>query len=57
LLLEGIANYNSHQILTPEEFFQGNWNFLQQPLQPPKQTQPIAKDGNVAIAQAIINYF
>ncbi|HEY9800984.1 MAG TPA: glycosyl transferase [Leptolyngbyaceae cyanobacterium] len=56
-LLEGIVNYNSHQIITPEEFFQGDWNFLHQPVQLPKQTQPIAKDGNVAIAQAIINYF
>ncbi|MBD2450360.1 glycosyl transferase [Nostoc sp. FACHB-152] len=54
-LLEGITNYNYHQIVTPAEFFEGDWNFLHKLPQPPRQTQPIAKDGNEAIAQAIIN--
>jgi hypothetical protein len=54
-LLEGIANYNYHQIVTPAEFFASDWNFLHELPQPPKQTQGIAKDGNEAIAQAIIN--
>jgi hypothetical protein len=53
-LIEGISNYVPHQILNPAEFFQGNWEFLHQPLQPPKQSQPIAKDGNEAIAGAVI---
>ena len=53
-LLEGISDCVPHQILAPSEFFQGNWEFLHQPLQPPKQSQPIAKDGNEAIAQAVI---
>ena len=56
-LLEGIANYNQHQIVTPSEFFQGNWDFLNQPPQQPKQSQPIDKDGNEAIAHAVIDYF
>jgi hypothetical protein len=56
-LLAGLVNYNSHQIVTPEEFFQGSWDFLLQPLQPAKASQSIAKDGNVAIAQSVINYF
>ncbi|MCM0592428.1 MAG: glycosyl transferase [Gloeotrichia echinulata IR180] len=55
-MLEGVQNYNQHQILTPDEFFQGSWDFLSQPLQPRKQPQPIAKDGNEVIAQAVINY-
>lgn len=55
-LLEGIANYNQHQILTPSDFFQGTWDFLHQLPQPPKQKHPIAKDGNIAIANAVINY-
>ncbi|WP_066378427.1 glycosyl transferase [Anabaena sp. CA = ATCC 33047] len=55
-LVEGLKNYNTHQILTPQELFNGNWEFLHQPMQPAKQTQPIAKDGNQAIAQTIINY-
>ncbi|MBU7587401.1 MAG: glycosyl transferase [Nostoc sp. TH1S01] len=53
-LLEGITNYNYHQIITPAEFFTGDWNFLHELPKPPKQTQKIAKDGNEAIAQAII---
>jgi hypothetical protein len=55
-MLAGVTNYNQHQILTPSEFFQGNWDFLSQPLQSPKQSQAIAKDGNEAIAKAVINY-
>jgi predicted glycosyltransferase len=57
LLLEGIQNYAYHQIVTPAEFFQGNWEFLCQSLQPPKQSQPLAKDGTEAIAQTVIQYF
>ncbi len=55
-IIEGITNYNQHQIITPSEFFQGTWNFLHELPQPPKQSQPIAKDGNEAIAKAVINY-
>ncbi|MDZ8081112.1 MAG: glycosyl transferase [Nostoc sp. DcaGUA01] len=56
-LLEGVSNYNQHQIVTPAEFFAGTWDFLRELPQPPKQSQPIAKDGNEAITQAVINYF
>jgi hypothetical protein len=56
-LLEGITNYNQHQIITPSEFFQGTWDFLYQLPKLPKQSQLIAKDGNEAIAHAIITYF
>jgi hypothetical protein len=56
-LLEGIANYNPHQILKPEEFFQGNWDFLREPPQTPRLSEPLAKDGNEFIAQEVINYF
>ncbi|MEI2583368.1 glycosyl transferase [Scytonema sp. PRP1] len=55
-LLEGITNYNQHQILTPSEFFQETWDFLNQPPNQPKQSLPIAKDGNDTIAQAVFNY-
>ncbi|MHC5595162.1 MAG: glycosyl transferase [Nostoc sp.] len=55
-IIEGITNYNHHQIITPSEFFQGTWNFLHELPQPPKQSQPIARDGNEAIAKAVINY-
>ncbi len=56
LLLEGIKNYNQYQIITPTEFFQGNWDFLHNTPQPPQQLQPIAKDGNETIAKAVIDY-
>lgn len=56
LLLEGIKNYNHHQIITPTELIDGTWDFLYDLPQPPKQTQPIAKDGNETIAKSVINY-
>jgi len=55
-IVSGIVNYNHHQILTPSEFFQGTWDFLRQPTQAPKQSQPIARDGNETIAHAVIKY-
>ena len=55
-LLEGITNYNQHQILTPSELFQGTWDFLNQSPNQPKQSQPIAKDGNETVADAVLNY-
>ncbi|MEA5523588.1 glycosyl transferase [Nodularia spumigena] len=55
-LLEGMINHNQHQILTPREFFAGNWDFLHETPQAAKQSQPLAKDGNEAIAQAVIDY-
>lgn len=57
LLLSGIENYADHQILTPEEFFQGKWEFLDELPQPPKQSALLALDGTEVIAQTIVNYF
>jgi len=56
-LIQGITNYSQHQIVTSTEFFQGNWDFLNQSPQPPQQSQLLAIDGNEAIADAVINYF
>ncbi|MFM5892205.1 MAG: glycosyl transferase [Dolichospermum sp.] len=56
-MLAGIINYNYHQIITASEFFQGDWDFLYQLPQPPKQKQVISKDGNQIIAKAVIDYF
>ncbi|MGJ5673850.1 MAG: glycosyl transferase [Nostochopsis sp.] len=52
-LLEGISQYNQHQILTPTELFNGNWDFLLEPLQQPLSSEPIAKDGNETIAREV----
>ncbi|HEY9798210.1 MAG TPA: glycosyl transferase [Leptolyngbyaceae cyanobacterium] len=57
VLLEGIQNYAYHQILTPGEFFEGNWEFLNSSPQPPRQSQRVAIDGAEAIAQSIVSYF
>jgi hypothetical protein len=57
LLIAGIQNYAEHQIIAPADFFESNWDFLHQPLQPPRQSETIAKDGTEAIAQVIVNYF
>lgn len=56
-LLTGIRNYNHHQVVTPRDFFEGNWDFLHDSPQPPKQLHSIAKNGNETIATAVINYF
>lgn len=57
LLIEGITNYSQHQILTPAEFFQGDWEFLYHSPQLPHKAESIAKNGNEEVAQAVINYF
>ena len=56
VLLEGIQNYAHHQILSPADFFQGKWEFLQQPLIAPRLSASLTKDGNDTIAQAAIDY-
>ncbi|MDP8963319.1 MAG: glycosyl transferase [Cyanobacteriota bacterium] len=57
LLLDGLQNYAEHQILTPAEFFQSNWEFLDEAMQPPRKADSLAINGTEAIAQSIINYF
>jgi hypothetical protein len=56
LLLTGIKNYHHHQIITPQDLFNSNWDFLHESPQPPRQTQPIPKNGNQTIAQTVIDY-
>lgn len=52
-LLEGIKNYNYHQILTPAELFESSWEFLKQPLKEPCCKEKIGIDGNEVIAKAV----
>ncbi|MBD2040716.1 glycosyl transferase [Microcoleus sp. FACHB-672] len=56
LLLEGIADRAYHQIISPADFFEGSWEFLRQPLQPPRLNTSIPKDGTEAIASAVVDY-
>jgi hypothetical protein len=55
-LIEGIKNYADHQIIETKDFFQGDWNFLQQISEKPLQKLALAKDGTETIAQEIVNY-
>lgn len=56
VLLAGIQDWAAHQILTPTEFFQGDWEFLHQPLHPPRQPQATISNGNQTIGEAVINF-
>jgi hypothetical protein len=56
ILISGMQDYAYHQVLDPIEFFQSDWSFLEQPLQPPRTDRPIDKQGNEAIAQAVVEY-
>ena len=56
LLLEGLRNHNAHQIIEPEAFLAGDWGFLKERPQPPLTEQVLDRDGNGAIAQAVIDY-
>lgn len=56
LLIAGIQDYAYHQILTPDAFNQGTWEFLHQSPQPPRQgSTAIAKNGTETIAQAVVD--
>ncbi|MCL2925049.1 MAG: glycosyl transferase [Trichodesmium sp. MAG_R04] len=57
LLLEGIQDYSYHQILSPTEFFNSDWEFLRKPLQVPRKSEKLDKNGSEAIAKAIVEYF
>ncbi|MGK7934736.1 MAG: glycosyl transferase [Xenococcaceae cyanobacterium] len=57
LLLEGIQDYSYHQIISTEEFFQGNWDFLRQKCKSPRKPDSLAKNGAETIAQSIVDYF
>ena len=56
VLLEGLQNYSQHQIVPTKKFFTENWDFLRQPLTPPRQTEKPSKDGATFIAQEISKY-
>ena len=57
ILLEGIQDYNYHQIVSTAEFFQGNWDFLRRKCQPPRKPDSLPKNGSETIARSIVDYF
>ena len=56
ILLAGLQQYAQHQIVTPEAFSQGHWDFLHQPLSPPSSDRSLARDGSETIAQAVVDF-
>lgn len=56
IILNGMQDHGYHQVISPDTFFADNWDFLNQPLQSPRRERKLAIDGNLSIANAIINY-
>ena len=56
VLLNALQDYSQHQIITIEEFFTGNWEFLERDLIPPRKQERPDKNGATAIAQEISSY-
>ncbi|MBV5257624.1 glycosyl transferase [Synechococcus moorigangaii CMS01] len=56
ILIKHLQQYGAHQILDPDQFAQGQWDFLRADPQPPQGGQPIDKTGTKAIAQAIVEF-
>jgi hypothetical protein len=56
IILNGMQDYGYHQVISPDQFFTTNWEFLNQPLQPPRVSTKLATDGNHSIASSIIQY-
>ncbi|NMG60741.1 glycosyl transferase [Geitlerinema sp. P-1104] len=57
ILLDGIQEWGQHQIIPHQDFFAGDWQFLRESPNPPKQATKLPKDGNEAIAQAVVDFF
>jgi len=57
VLVREIQHYLPHQILSPDEFFASEWEFLRQPMQPAIGDRPLDKTGNQTIAQAVVEFF
>lgn len=53
ILLDGIRQYARHQILSQAQVFDRAWDWLDEPLSAPLSDEPLAKDGNQVIAEAI----
>jgi len=55
LLLAGIEHYAYHQIISPADFFEGNWDFLKADPNPPYDKDAVATNGTEQLAKAIVN--
>ena len=57
ILVSGIQDCAVHQVVETEDFFTGGWEFLHQPMLPPRSEVTLAKDGTETIARAVVEYF
>jgi hypothetical protein len=57
VLLEGIQDYAHHRIVEASDFFEGDWSFLRKDLHAPRQSTALDKNGQGAIAAAVVEYF
>ena len=55
ILLEGLRDYGHHQVVPHQQFFAGDWEFLQESPQPPRLTTPLDKHGDRQIAEKIVD--
>ncbi|MFZ4557788.1 MAG: glycosyl transferase, partial [Pseudanabaena sp.] len=57
-LIAGVKNYADHLIISPQDFYEGDWSFLNAPFQSPDLggDADLAMNGEQTINQAIIDY-
>jgi hypothetical protein len=56
IIQAGLQDYSDHQIIESVDFFDGQWDFLHQPVQQPRSGNSLPKDGTNQIAKAIVNF-
>ena len=58
-LIAGVKNYAEHLIISPQEFYEGDWSFLNAPFQAPDlaEAKQLDMHGEETINQAILEYF
>ena len=56
ILLEGIQDYSYHRIVSSQDFFESDWNFLRQDLIAPRTNITLPKDGSETIARKIVDF-
>lgn len=57
-LIAGVKNYSEHLIISPQEFYEGDWSFLNSPFQAPDlaDAKQLDMHGEETITTAIVNY-
>lgn len=58
-LIAGVKNYSEHLIISPQEFYEGDWSFLKATFLAPdlEDAKELDMQGEATINQAILDYF